>query len=120
MKHVGWVLATLMLACAVSASAECAWVLWQENVLNVLQTNTYSQWWELHGAYTTHEQCLTVQQRIWDISVKNLEERQRDGSNIKAIRKVAHNYVSASLKSGGYSAEKFICLPDTIDPREKK
>jgi hypothetical protein len=107
----------LLLTSPPLADAECAWVLWQENQLSTV--NDYRQWWDLHGAYATQEECVSVQKRIWQVNV-NRAERSRPYGNIQKIEKVPHSYVSTSLKSGGYTSDRLMCLPDTIDPREKK
>jgi hypothetical protein len=111
------VIAMFITGVAASASAECAWVLWQENQL--ARVDDFRKWWDIHNAYATQAECLGAQQRMWGGIVMDKEGLRKFG-NITKIEKVPHSYISTSLKSGGYTSSKLTCLPDTIDPREKK
>jgi hypothetical protein len=102
---------------SVPASAGCAWVLWEQH--RVMPLKDAREWWDVHGAYATQEECASVQLRIWKLNVASAQETLKYG-NIHDIKTVESVLVSYSLKSGGHSSQSLMCLPDTVDPRGKQ
>jgi hypothetical protein len=87
-----------LLAFAASASAECAWVLWQQTRLTTLRPPA-TDTWDIHGVFEKKAECeaeLPRHERL---------DRQTSGydANTRATTVVRH-----------------VCLPDTIDPRGSK
>ncbi len=117
----------LLLAWTATAAAECAWVFWEEiedkhiprGKLPKLITE-----WTLHDAFSTQEECKVAKQRVWTFQAELYDKSKEFGEHIEKIGKAPGSYLSISgrLKVGGYMIfqRTYLCLPDTIDPREKK
>ena len=100
-----------LLASAATASAECAWVLWQETRTDLLAPGRLDEpasffhgksLWEIQGAFPTQAHC---QSAYWD-SFDRVRKQQRpiyDGG-----------------KFVGQIHTDLQCLPDTVDPRGPK
>jgi hypothetical protein len=95
---------SLLLTSVGTASAQCAWVSWEEVERLFLDTpRRESKDWKLHVARQTQLQCEEVLTRMWDVTLKqNTPHADRPG--IKEVN----------------SAPGFLCLPDNIDPRGPK
>jgi hypothetical protein len=91
------VVVLLLLASAGTASAECAWVLWFESLINGQTTHV------VRSAWSTHAQCES--ERLAGIgSYQGLSATEQRLQPIPG--------------TGG--AVRYVCLPDTIDPRGPK
>jgi hypothetical protein len=123
--RIGIMLAAVfsVLGVVTSASAECAWLWWQEAEWKT--PAGISQSWETPRAYPTQSACaerLASQVHTWDEKY-----RAEQSANFKQ---------TASLLPGGLTAEiltvdptnlgrgrlivRIYCLPDTVDPRGPK
>ncbi len=98
-----------------SASADCAWVLWMEE--RFAATPPESPWRVLQGA-TTSESCQA-----------GLYARVRDDDTDRATRgdhmlTEVYGPVIAKLRGpdgrGASQVLRYLCLPDTVDPRVAK
>ena len=113
----------VLVALATSASAECAWLWWQE--AEVETPAGISKTWDTPRAFPTQAACA---EGLAD-QVRTLEARYRaqESATLKQ---------TASLLPGGLTAEilsvdptnlgrgrlimRLYCLPDTVDPRGAK
>jgi len=124
-----------------SALAECAWVLWWE------ETSTFSSYrtaeanipgaklderetssWNILGSYTTNAGCEAAQASKIDDVLKTWRMEKAvaksgehtinytPGSNVIATR---HEY-TGELTRIYYERLRYLCLPDTVDPRGPK
>jgi hypothetical protein len=88
----------LMLAMlAGSASAECAWVLWQQTLTDAPGA-PLDGFWTPRDSFTTNRPCASL---VESMNAKGAPEGRRG-------------------PAGYRSTTFFVCLPDTVDPRAPK
>ena len=126
--------AILVLASASVAAAECAWVLWTYThtptvkgtdktfdefgaaLIDDLTQNRVWNKWGIENAFNTRNGCLTAKGELWKAARAAIERTltlpENKTTEIRAVPK-------RRLTVGDF-VRRFLCLPDTIDPREKK
>ena len=102
----------LVLAWTSAAAAECAWVLWHQ--LSAVETGYGA--WEVENAFATHAVCAAMREEEFQLKIMALQATE-GATNVKkdAINKSYMYDTEGQRRIGRYA-----CLPDTIDPREKK
>ena len=120
------ILAFLVVNTSANALAECAWVLWTKHEDKMLDPQvkalpTSGLRWELMGAKGTQTECEDVKRRTWELYATKCDDRSCQG--VQKVSKVSNEMVMHSIKVGtleGTYSRTLYCIPDTVDPREKK
>ena len=102
-----------ILALATSASAECAWVLWQRVDSFDSRGALVSSPTDLGATYTTSAECITA--------IDGLEHRRQRGQAV--VMRDAQTRLIVMFRDENQAITKslsFLCAPDTVDPRGPK
>ena len=109
-------LAVVMLCCllaiATSASAECAWVLWQRIDTFDAPGALVSSPTEVGATYTTSAECITA--------IDRLERRQSPQTVVMRDAQTMLTVMSRDKDQTITKSMSFLCAPDTVDPRGPK
>jgi hypothetical protein len=105
-----------LLTSAATASAECAWVVWQETS-GMSDRSDYFSEWGVSLASSSEQECRRA-------AAEQLRAREtmlrQPGPNKKTPDvKVEGPYVTHTF-TGGLLSYRYVCLPDTVDPRGPK
>ena len=104
-----------LVACATTAFAECAWVLWMEE--RFAATPAESSWRVLQGS-TTYDSCESgLFARVRDDDTDRVTRGEQTLTEVKGP-------VVSKLRGvdgrGASQVLRYLCLPDTVDPRGPK
>ncbi len=110
LRRASLLVAFYLLTSAATAHAECAWVLW--NATNFLSGNTEREW-RMMGAFPTHGAC----QASFGLTVDTYLAKMRSAENTVTIH---GDEIVVSGESLQPIMQRFVCLPDTVDPRGPK
>jgi hypothetical protein len=105
----------LLLALTTSASADCAWMLWQQ------EESTYSispePKWTTPLAYPDRAACVAVIAR----RVKAWEQGKSPNQEVRpAENDTAAEFITWGSDRRGFGRYSLHCLPDSVDPRGPK
>jgi hypothetical protein len=105
----------LLLASVGTASAECAWVLWNEFPTAFRQSGMQPiELVNVVDAFTTKSACDEA--AVFHAKRQEAETRA-DTSHTKVTRKGTWVFWESDIAVGSY---RYRCLPDTVDPRGPK
>jgi len=119
MKIAALLLALALVLAPAWASAECAWMLWEQTGWGV--TPNPDGTWRFLVARDTRVDCESVLQSVWQTA----REVSTPGPTKPGIKSMQSAYGIISIEHHStdtprYSYRSFKCLPDTIDPRGPK
>jgi hypothetical protein len=139
-RRASLLVALFLLTSVATAYADCAWVLWSEesssslsyrtadaNVPGASENSRDAQGWIIIGSYATNAACKN--QQAWKIE-SMLKGWRKEKAEAKSGHTISHepgsNIISQRIEVVGertssywYSA-RYLCLPDTVDPRGPK
>jgi hypothetical protein len=107
MRHHAWtmLIALALLTSAATAYAECAWVLW----LHSLDTRSTLEIYDVDSAQATRQECDEVVARKATVL---------KGKGWDVVGGFRGSY--EVLGTQGTRTMRYVCLPDTVDPRGPK
>jgi hypothetical protein len=114
MRRASPLVAFFLLTSAATASAECAWVLWQKQKYVatgplLMGSSSFGPGWALLEGFSTDTQCRTRIRQPFEVKAKNDDVNWRNlGYRVPPVL----GDVIVKIEE--------VCLPDTVDPRGPK
>jgi len=107
--------AFFLLTSAATAYAECAWVLWVETTGMDAKPGGagYSKAWEVGAAASSADRCSQLRAANARDRAARLQETYKE--------KMKSDADSVTVFTGhGFTTDRYVCLPDSVDPRGPK
>lgn len=112
--YIGAFLLAALVLWTGEARGECAWVLWVQGFRSDGLDRRIDKYWALLAAHPTNKECEEARMRVWRNEAKLLQA----GPNKEV--KAEYPTIETIFHDKTVEARSFLCLPDTIDPREPK
>ena len=109
MRTATMMLATiLVLGSASVAVAECAWVLWTQ------ETQKNAMVWLIESAFEDRDSCV----RELDSEFNSALRRSQPNEKIKEAKaNQEKKWIYIYYRDGKWNRTRYVCLPDTVRPR---
>ena len=91
---------------------QCAWVLWERTIF--LRMNPPQEKWKLIEAYPTREECLQSAEKTCRDWFFVLSRGNKTGEKVERVDSYSYIISTENFSVG----IKFMCFPDSIDPRK--
>lgn len=112
---------------AAVAAAECGWVLWLHGGWELTESKGFGgTYWLVDSGHETIKACTTARNNMF----RNRLDAAKSNPNITDVwenpDRASFGYITQDrdMVQGDLGAKhevrQYVCLPDTIDPREKK
>ncbi len=102
----------LVVGCTSAAVGECAWVFWQ----SITQMDSITVSWKIDSAFSTRMECIARRDRDFEV----LSTMLQTSPGVRDIKRGSESAALSYVKKGHTWLTRYVCLPDTLDPREKK
>lgn len=114
MMRLALVVVLLLFASVGTASGECAWVLWSQETF-VYGSGGNTDPWRLLEATPTQPACK-------DLLTRTIQRvaTPKTGVRIDVTDSVVTKTISDAHGNSALFVNRYLCLPDTIDPRGPK
>jgi len=117
--------AVLVVGWTSAASAECAWVLWKRDYTMQKWTTGLKKRsetvWIIMQATDTRNECSAKKEEVWKDEITGWERAAATLKvEIRPFDSITIYHGQIGDMTSGTTVDTFYCLPDTIDPREKK
>ena len=112
----------VVLAIPLQASAECAWVLWQEHATWSRNMTPAADWY-LVGAIPSRLECEEELTAKVSTALGRWSNDKLQGRRDEVVRRaniVTRTWEWPAKGLAGGETFRYLCLPDTIDPRGPK
>ena len=112
---------SLMVGWTSAAAAECAWMLWGQ----MYKESPYDldQVWTFYAGFESQSQCLDQRMQARQKVIKSVTRELKKFAKVWVVETddFPITFFVENRGGGGYTLHvQLACLPDTIDPREKK
>lgn len=107
----------------------CAWVLWKHSAMIAiqpvpalgLQPGGVLYFWEIKSADEARRTCDKISERLTRLQLEQARKTQKE-SQSKGLEYEVTSAPGLVITNDGRLTirDEFICLPDTIDPRDKQ
>ncbi len=104
----------LLASASVIPAHDTAWVLWAK----IEDIKPGSGVWDIQAGYTGRAECIRERKVISNARVQDWIKRS--GQQHVKVEQVSEDALSLLFSKDELVTVYFICLPDTLDPREKK